>query len=497
QLEDIIGKGAAGSVYRGINLRTGGVVAIKQIRKEGFSSYDEIEAARKEIDMLRDLHHPNIVKYIGYEQTEDELDIILEYCEGGSLQNILRKFNKFPENLVGVYVAQILDGLSYLHSNAILHRDIKPGNILLLKEGIVKLADFGVARVQNGMNTVVGSPYWIAPEVLQLKGATTASDIWSLGCTIVQLVDGKAPYQDLQPMAAMFRIGQDEHPPFPHNISAQLRDFLSKCLVHVPSARAAADELRCHEWIRTCLREQQREQQCEGQAQRNYERDIRAITQWNQVLQNSSPRDVKRFSINSNNYYTNSSGNSHIHHSNGYYNSYSAMNNSSGNLNTSYGSTKAREDVSGAISGVSSMGISNSNDSTTRRTVSSIAAYEEDSGDDWDNAFQNLDALQLKPKPRPGIQYPQSIGVTMSPAVGPRKLSLTLAADAQDTDHQHFMAAPVERAVSDPANGHGATSLQLRPHTSPPSPRMAAMAAMANAGNGLSSTEYTLAEYDD
>ncbi|KAJ1806537.1 Protein kinase of the Mitotic Exit Network, partial [Coemansia sp. RSA 2598] len=312
QLEDIIGKGAAGSVYRGINLRTGGVVAIKQIRKEGFSSYDEIEAARKEIDMLRDLHHPNIVKYIGYEQTDDELDIILEYCEGGSLQNILRKFNKFPENLVGVYVAQILDGLSYLHSNAILHRDIKPGNILLLKEGVVKLADFGVARVQNGMDTVVGSPYWIAPEVLQLKGATTASDIWSLGCTIVQMVDGKAPYQDLQPMAAMFRIGQDEHPPFPHNISVLLRDFLSKCLVHVPSARATADELRNHEWIRICLREQQREQQRDGQAQRNYERDIRAITQWNQVLQNSSPRDVKRFSINnssSSNYYYSSNSN--------------------------------------------------------------------------------------------------------------------------------------------------------------------------------------------
>ncbi|KAI7824262.1 kinase-like domain-containing protein [Kickxella alabastrina] len=250
QLEDIIGKGAAGSVYRGINLRTGGVVAIKQIRKEGFSSYDEIEAARMEIDMLRDLNHRNIVKYIGYEQTEDELDIILEYCEGGSLQNILRKFSKFPENLVGVYVAQILDGLSYLHSNAILHRDIKPGNILLLKEGIVKLADFGVARFQNGLHTVVGSPYWIAPEVLQQKGATTASDIWSLGCTIVQMVDGKAPYQDLQPMAALYRIGLDEHPPFPHNISPQLRDFLSRCLVNVPSARATADELRGHEWIR-------------------------------------------------------------------------------------------------------------------------------------------------------------------------------------------------------------------------------------------------------
>ncbi|KAJ2009296.1 Protein kinase of the Mitotic Exit Network, partial [Coemansia sp. S85] len=326
QLGDIIGKGAAGSVYRGLNLRTGGVVAIKQIRKEGFSSNDEIEAARKEIDVLRDLHHRNIVKYIGYEQTEQELDIILEYCEGGSLQNILRKFSKFPENLVGVYVAQILDGLSYLHSNAILHRDIKPGNILLVKEGVVKLADFGVARIQNGLDTVVGSPYWIAPEVLQLKGATSASDIWSLGCTIVQLVDGKAPYQDLPPMAAMFRIGQDEHPPFPSNISPQLRDFLSRCLVHVPSARASADELRQHEWIRACLRERERE----GQPQDTYERDIRTVAQWNQVLQNSSPRDVKRFSI----------GNNGSHAA-------------SGNHVSSYSSTRTRDEIPGAIAGMS------------------------------------------------------------------------------------------------------------------------------------------------
>ncbi|KAJ2870558.1 Protein kinase of the Mitotic Exit Network [Coemansia aciculifera] len=435
QLGDIIGKGAAGSVYRGLNLRTGGVVAIKQIRKEGFSSNDEIEAARKEIDVLRDLNHRNIVKYIGYEQTEQELDIILEYCEGGSLQNILRKFSKFPENLVGVYVAQILDGLSYLHSNAILHRDIKPGNILLVKEGVVKLADFGVARIQNGLDTVVGSPYWIAPEVLQLKGATSASDIWSLGCTIVQLVDGKAPYQDLPPMAAMFRIGQDEHPPFPSNISPQLRDFLSKCLVHVPSARASADELRQHEWIRACLRERERE----GQPQDNYERDIRTVAQWNQVLQNSSPRDVKRFSI-------------------------------GGHAVSSYSSTRTRDEIPGAIAGMSSMGISNSNDSSTRRTVSSIAAYEEDSGDDWDNAFENLDALQLKPRTHASLAYPQSIAPPASPAVGPRNHSLSVASDAIDAESGYVPSN--ERAVSDPANGHSGMSMQARAHTSPPSPRM-------------------------
>ncbi|KAJ2770835.1 Protein kinase of the Mitotic Exit Network, partial [Coemansia nantahalensis] len=473
QLGDIIGKGAAGAVYRGLNLRTGEVVAIKQIRTEGFSSSAEIETARKEIDVLRDLNHHNIVKYIGYEQSDHELDIILEYCEGGSLQNILSKFSKFPENLVGVYVAQILDGLAYLHRNAILHRDIKPGNILLLKEGVVKLADFGVARIQNGLNTVVGSPYWIAPEVLLLNGSTAASDIWSLGCTIVQLVSGKAPYQELPPMTAMFRIGQDEHPPFPANISAQLRDFLSRCLVHVPSARATAEELRSHAWIRACLRERQGE----GQISNNYERDIRTVAHWNQVVLNSSPRDVKRFSFGSNPAAAAAAAAAmagHTRHgssSGGYANLGSS---STSNLHASYGSSRTRDELPGAIMGMSSMGISQTHENTTQRTVSSIAAYEEDSGDDWDNAFKNLDTLKLKTKPRPGIAYPQSIAAPTSPTGAARKRSFGAASDAHDADAHVYQPAPIDRAVSDSASAHAAANaaIQYRPHTSPPSPRV-------------------------
>ncbi|KAJ1950728.1 Protein kinase of the Mitotic Exit Network [Linderina macrospora] len=219
QLGDLLGRGSAGTVYRGLNWRTGEVVAVKQFHIDGFASTSDAEGALKEIDMLKSLRHPNIVKYVGYEQSENELSIVLEYCEGGSLQHLLRKFGKLPENLVGVYVAQILEGLIYLHDNAVVHRDIKPGNLLTTKEGKVKLADFGVARFHNGNATVVGSPYWIAPEVIQLNGATAASDIWSLGCTIIQLVDGKAPYEDLPPISAIFKIGNDEHPPYPSNIS--------------------------------------------------------------------------------------------------------------------------------------------------------------------------------------------------------------------------------------------------------------------------------------
>ncbi|KAJ1961347.1 Protein kinase of the Mitotic Exit Network [Dipsacomyces acuminosporus] len=426
------------------------VVAIKQIRTDDFATSDELENARQEIDMLRNLHHPNIVKYIGYEQTEHELDIILEYCEGGSLQSILRKFRKFPENLVGVYVAQILQGLSYLHLNAVVHRDIKPGNLLSTKEGIVKLADFGVARFQDGQGTVVGSPYWIAPEVIRLNGATSASDIWSLGCTIIQLVSGKAPYQDLPAMAAMFRIGQDEHPPFPPNISKLLKDFLSKCLVRIPSARWSAEELLQHEWIRQCLLERQRE----APLQNNFERDIQMVEQWNKVLQNSSPRDIRHL-------------------------------NRPGGLKKGSSGSRARDEFSAAMggSGSTSMGISDSNEGAAKRTVSSIAGYEDDSSDDWENAFENLDNLQLKPRPQPVSLYPQAIVAPGSPSLGSRKHSRSIASDTQDADPAAALPPPIEHSASyqlsneNISQSQPGASANLHPkaHTSPPSPTMRAL----------------------
>jgi serine/threonine protein kinase len=118
-------------------------------------------------------------------------------------------------------MSQVLHGLLYLHEQGVIHRDIKGANILTTKEGLVKLADFGVATKATGLHesSVVGTPYWMAPEVIELSGATTASDIWSLGCTVIELLDGKPPYHKLQPMPALFRIVNDDHPPFPESIS--------------------------------------------------------------------------------------------------------------------------------------------------------------------------------------------------------------------------------------------------------------------------------------
>jgi serine/threonine protein kinase len=143
------------------------------------------------------------------------------YCENGSLHSICKNFGKFPENLVALYMSQVLHGLLYLHEQGVIHRDIKGANILTTKEGLVKLADFGVATKQSGLDqsSVVGTPYWMAPEVIELSGATTSSDIWSVGCTVIELIEGKPPYHKLQPMQALFRIVNDEHPPIPGSAS--------------------------------------------------------------------------------------------------------------------------------------------------------------------------------------------------------------------------------------------------------------------------------------
>jgi len=118
-------------------------------------------------------------------------------------------------------MSQVLHGLLYLHEQGVIHRDIKGANILTTKEGLVKLADFGVASRTTGLSesSVVGTPYWMAPEVIELSGATTASDIWSLGCTVIELLEGKPPYHNMQPMPALFRIVNDDHPPFSQGAS--------------------------------------------------------------------------------------------------------------------------------------------------------------------------------------------------------------------------------------------------------------------------------------
>ncbi|KAJ9476452.1 Cell division control protein 15 [Pseudozyma hubeiensis] len=292
QLGDCLGRGAFGSVYRGLNYMNGETVAVKQIQL-GNIPKAELGEIMSEIDLLKNLHHPNIVKYKGSEKTRDYLYIILEYCENGSLHHICKRFGKFPEGLVSVYISQVLQGLIYLHDQGVIHRDIKGANILTTKDGSVKLADFGVATKTGAMieNAVVGSPYWMAPEVIDQSGATTASDIWSVGCVVVELLEGKPPYHFLAPMPALFRIVQDDCPPLPESASPVVKDFLLHCFQKDANLRVSARKLLRHPWMVSARK--QLEQLKSGGSLRigggvalntPHEEAVKSVKEWNQAL---------------------------------------------------------------------------------------------------------------------------------------------------------------------------------------------------------------------
>jgi hypothetical protein len=156
----------------------------------------------------------------------------------------------------------VLQGLCYLHNQGVIHRDIKGANILTTKEGHVKLADFGVAKRLGevstgkaawGQDDVAGTPYWMAPEVIEMSPASTASDIWGVGATIIELLTGAPPYFSLAALPALFRIVQDPHPPLPDSISPALRDFLMQCFRKDPVTRLTARKLLEHQWLQTSV----------------------------------------------------------------------------------------------------------------------------------------------------------------------------------------------------------------------------------------------------
>lgn len=291
QLGDCLGKGAFGSVYRALNWGTGETVAVKQIKLQDLPK-NEMRVIMLEIDLLKNLDHPNIVKYHGFVKSPETLNIILEYCENGSLHSISKNFGRFPENLVGLYMSQVLHGLLYLHEQGVIHRDIKGANILTTKQGLVKLADFGVASRTTGLHdsTVVGTPYWMAPEVIELSGASTASDVWSLGCTVIELLDGKPPYCKLQPMQALFRIVNDDHPPLPQGASPAVLDFLMQCFQKDPNLRVSARKLLKHPWIVNA----RRSDSVVPKKSTEYEEAVKSVQEWNEALRSPNAGSLRK-----------------------------------------------------------------------------------------------------------------------------------------------------------------------------------------------------------
>ncbi|GAN10974.1 conserved hypothetical protein [Mucor ambiguus] len=248
-----IGKGQFGEVFGGLNMDTGEYVAIKRIKRNQMECDD-----MNEVGVLKHLNSEHIVRYKGFCKDKEYMNIILEYVEMGSLHNNIKAFGKFPEKLAASYTYKILSGLHYLHSQDVIHCDLKAANILITKTGGLKLTDFGVSlslKMKDDENTgePAGTPNWMAPEVIKFAGASAKSDIWSLGCTIVEMLTGKPPYAGIPSFAALYRIVEDDEPPIPKNItlSEEAREFLLACFKKNPDDRPSAFDLMKMRWMET------------------------------------------------------------------------------------------------------------------------------------------------------------------------------------------------------------------------------------------------------
>jgi serine/threonine protein kinase len=215
------------------------------------------ESLKKEINILRECDSPYILRYYGSYLKDNKVWIIIEYCDAGSVLDLMKITKKtLNEEQIASITQMVLKGLKFLHSNKKIHRDIKAGNILLNHDGFAKLADFGVSAQLcdsfSKKNSRIGTPYWMSPEVIQKSEYDFSTDIWSLGVTCIELAEGEPPYSNIKPLQAMMMIvknppqGLSNHDSW----SEEFNDFINKCLNKYPEKRPNVDELLNHPFIR-------------------------------------------------------------------------------------------------------------------------------------------------------------------------------------------------------------------------------------------------------
>lgn len=279
-----IGSGSFGTVYAAVNMDTGSVMAVKEIRMQDSQSMKQVlKAIRDEMTVLEMLKHPNIVHYYGVEVHRDRVFIFMEYCQGGSLARLLEYGRIEDEKVIQVYTMQMLEGLAYLHHMGVVHRDVKPENILLDHLGVIKFVDFGAAKVIakqgrtrqtrggggggggtigtasiNGdgakLNSMIGTPMYMSPEVITgtNQGRQSSIDIWSMGCCVLEMATGRRPWANLDnEWAIMYHIAAGHLPqlPSPDQMSEAGQAYLMRTLQRDPRNRPAAVDLLDDPWI--------------------------------------------------------------------------------------------------------------------------------------------------------------------------------------------------------------------------------------------------------
>ncbi|XP_076141895.1 mitogen-activated protein kinase kinase kinase 4 isoform X1 [Alosa pseudoharengus] len=260
-----IGEGQYGKVYTCINVDTGELMAMKEIRFQP-NDHKTIKETADELKIFEGIKHPNLVRYFGVELHREEMYIFMEYCDEGTLEEVSRL--GLQEHVIRLYSKQITTAINVLHEHGIVHRDIKGANIFLTSSGLIKLGDFGCSvKLKNNaqtmpgeVNSTLGTAAYMAPEVITRakgEGHGRAADIWSLGCVLIEMVTGKRPWHEYEHnFQIMYKVGMGHKPPIPEKLSTEGKDYLTHCLESEPKRRWTASALLDHPFVKVCTDEE-------------------------------------------------------------------------------------------------------------------------------------------------------------------------------------------------------------------------------------------------